>query len=96
MVKKLDEFDKILAELLVNEDFRKAVCPDPAEQDEAKQFASAEAAIGSHRWSKIKKDEEKRALIEVACTYTDATSMQALDDILDNANKSASFYFTDW
>ncbi|TET07777.1 MAG: hypothetical protein E3J86_12225 [Candidatus Thorarchaeota archaeon] len=95
MAKKLDIFDKILAELLKDSAFRKLVCPDSTATVDQKRVA-AEEAIGTHRWKKLRNDAERDALIAVACTYTDATSMDTLDKELKKAGKSASYYFTDW
>lgn len=95
MSKKLDEFDKIVAELLREKAFRDEVCPNPG-ASEADKFAAAEVAIGTHRWRKIKKIEEKRAIITIACTPDNQLTTEKLDDALKNAGKSAAFYFTDW
>lgn len=77
---QVTRFDRIVAELLRDADYRKAVCADP------------EAEIGKSKFDRLT-DIEKAVIKEIACK--DLTTSE-LDTELEKAGRSYSYFVTDW
>ncbi len=88
---KYDDFERVIAELLLDPNFRKAVCGTGANQGTE---AQAEAEIGKHKWNQFTQ-KQKDAIIKIACDYDTLTTTD-IDNALTAAGSSSSYYFTDW
>jgi hypothetical protein len=74
-------FDRIVAEMLRDSEFRIAVKADP------------EGEIGKHRWTKKLDDAQRAAIIKIAA---ESPTTEMLDEALEGTGRTSAYYFTDW
>ncbi len=86
-----DDFERVIAELLLDPKFRDAVCGEGANKG---TDAQAESEIGKHKWKQFTR-KQKDAIKKIACEY-DTLTTKDIDNALTAAGSSSSYYFTDW